>query len=287
MHRYWKAIHAGARKAEGDLKQQGIPVQIAWKAPVREDDREGQAAILENFLQKGVQGIVLAPFDAKTLVGQVEAAAQAGIPTVVVDSALNSQKVVSFIATDNLKGGALAADRMGQLLDGTGKVLLVRYQEGSASTEEREKGFVDRLRRAYPHLQLAISGEYAGSTRDTAKAVSQALLQQHANDLRGVFTPNESTTAGMLMALSAVQKAGKVTLVGFDTSDVYVDSLRRGQLHGLVVQDPFSMGELGVKTLIEHLNGKAAVKRICTNVTMITSENMDQPEMQKLLHPPA
>src|SRR5271168_1382728 len=145
LHRYWKAMHAGALKAQNDLVHQGISVKVSFKAPVREDDRDEQAKIFEGFVKHGVQGIVLAPFDSMTLVGPVESAASAGIPTVVVDSALETTQIVSFIATDNRKGGALAADRLGTLIDGPCAVLLLRYQKGSASTEEREQGFAQRL----------------------------------------------------------------------------------------------------------------------------------------------
>lgn len=291
LHRYWKAMHAGALKAQEDLVHQGISVKVSLRAPVREDDRGEQAKIVEGFTRQGVQGIILAPFDSKTLIGPVESAAAAGIPTVVIDSALDTPQIVSFIATDNRKGGALAADRIGELIDGPGSILLLRYQEGSASTEEREQGFAQRLRQAYPQLRLIISDGFAGATRDSAKTAGESQLARHAtdlhgNDLRGVFTPNESSTAGMLMALSASKKAGKIVLVGFDSSDVYVDSLRSKQLHGLVVQDPFRMGELGVRTLADHLNGKTVSKRIDTGATMVTLENMDRPEIQKLLHPP-
>jgi ribose transport system substrate-binding protein len=286
LQRYWQAIHAGALKAVSDLIAQGSAIQIAWKAPVREDDRDEQARIVEGFVRQGVQGIVLAPFDSRALVGPVEAAARSGIPTVVVDSALDTQQIVSFIATDNRKGGTLAADRMADVLGGPGSVLVLRYQEGSASTEDREKGFAQRLRQSYPHIQLIVSTEYAGTTRESARKIGEGLLVRHGTDLRGVFTPNESTTAGMLLALSGAHKAGKITLVGFDTSDVYVDSLRHKQLHGLVVQDPFRMGELGVRTLADHLAGKSVPKRIDTGATMVTPENMDQPVIQKLLKPP-
>ena len=286
LQRYWQAIHAGALKAQSDLAGQESSVQILWKAPVREDDREEQARIVEGFVRQGVQGIILAPFDSRALVKPVEAAAAACVPTVVVDSALETSQIVSFIATDNRKGGVLAADRMGEVLAGTGRVLLLRYQEGSASTEEREKGFSQRLRQAYPNIHLIVSGDYAGATRDSARKIGDALLAQHGSDLRGIFTPNESTTAGMLLALNSAHKAGKITLVGFDTSDVYVDSLRHKQLHGLVVQDPFRMGELGVKTMADHLAGKSVPKRVDTGATMVTPENMDQPVIQKLLKPP-
>src|SRR5947208_10608898 len=179
-HEYWKSIHAGAVKAVRDLERVGTSVKIIWKGPLREDDREQQTQVVEGFISQGVQGIVLAPFDSHALVRPVEEAAQAGIPTVVVDSGIESQKVVSFISTDNKKGGALAADRMGELLHGKGKVLLLRYQQGSASTEAREQGFVEQIKKGYPGIELISSNQYAGPTRDTAKRASENLLTRYA-----------------------------------------------------------------------------------------------------------
>ncbi len=285
-HEYWKSIHAGAMKAVQDLSQTGTHVNIIWKGPLREDDREQQTQVVEGFISQGVQGIVLAPFDSHALVRPVEEAAQAGIPTVVVDSGLESQKVVSFIATDNKKGGALAADRMGELLHGKGKVLLLRYQEGSASTEAREQGFVEQLKKGYPGIELISSNQYAGPTRDTAKRASENLLTRYAEQVQGIFTPNESSTAGMLLALQDIQKAGKVVFVGFDSSETFIEAMRNKQLQGIVVQDPFRMGELGVKTIVDHLQGKSVDKRVDTGATMVTPENMDTPEAQRVLRPP-
>jgi len=285
-HEYWKSIHAGAMKAVQDLSQTGTHVNIIWKGPLREDDREQQTQVVEGFISQGVQGIVLAPFDSHALVRPVEEAAQAGIPTVVVDSGLESQKVVSFISTDNKKGGALAADRMGELLHGKGKVLLLRYQEGSASTEAREQGFVEQLKKGYPGIELISSNQYAGPTRDTAKRASENLLTRYAEQVQGIFTPNESSTAGMLLALQDIQKAGKVVFVGFDSSETFIEAMRNKQLQGIVVQDPFRMGELGVKTIVDHLQGKSVDKRVDTGATMVTPENMDTPEAQRVLRPP-
>lgn len=285
-HEYWKSIHAGAMKAVQDLSQNGTQVNIIWKGPLREDDREQQTQVVEGFISQGVQGIVLAPFDSHALVRPVEEAAQAGIPTVIVDSGLESSKVISFIATDNKKGGALAADRMGELLHGKGKVLLLRYQEGSASTEAREQGFVEQLKKAYPGIELISSNQYAGPTRDTAKRASENLLTRYADQVQGIFTPNESSTAGMLLALQDIQKAGKIVFVGFDSSDTFVEAMRNKQLQGIVVQDPFRMGELGVKTIVDHLQGKPVEKRVDTGATMVTPENMDTPEAQRILRPP-
>src|SRR5262249_17440123 len=158
-----------------------------------------------------------------------------------------STDIVSFVATDNLKGGVLAADRMGELLGGKGKALLLRYQEGSASTEAREKGFLDEMHSKYPGVEVISSDQYAGPTRDTAKRAAENLLNRFGDDLQGIFTVNESSTAGMLLALQDIEKAGKVVFIGFDASQQFVDAMRNKQLHGVVVQNPFKMGYLGVK----------------------------------------
>lgn len=285
-HRYWKAIHAGVNKATSDLKARGIPIKLEWKGPWREGEHGEQLQIVRGFIKSGAQGIVLAPFDSRALVAPVEEAASAGIPTVVIDSALDSRQIVSFIGSDNEKAGAVAADRMAGLLGGKGKVLLLRYEKGSASTNDRAKGFVDRLAQTYHGMEVVSPDHYAGTTREAARQASADLLARHAEQIQGIFTTNESSTAGMLMALQGVQKAGKVVLVGFDSSDVYLDAMRYKQLHGLVVQDPFRMGELAVKTIVDHLSGKSVPKRVDTGVTMVTPENMDEPVAKKLLHPP-
>jgi ribose transport system substrate-binding protein len=285
-HEFWKSIHAGAIKASQELTQAGTPVEVIWKGPLREDDREQQIQVVEGFTSQGISGIVLAPLDSRALVRPVEEAQRAGIPTVVIDSALESNNIISFVATDNIKGGQLAADRMGELLGGKGKVLLLRYQEGSASTTDRENGFLQELKTKFPNIELISSSQYAGATRDTAKRTSENLLNQYGNELQGIFCVNESSTAGMLLALQDIGKAGKIAFIGFDATDTFIDAMRNKQLQGFVVQKPFNMGYLGVKTMVDQLSGKSIEKRIDTGVTMITPENLDAPESTELLHPP-
>lgn len=285
-HEFWKSIHAGSIKAARELSAQGTQVDVIWKGPLREDDREQQVQVVEGFMSQGIDGIVLAPLDNRALVRPVEEAKQVGLPTLIIDSGLESTSIISFVATDNHKGGMLAADRMGELLGGKGKVILLRYQEGSASTEDRETGFLEELRTKYPGLELVSSDQHAGATRETAKVASENLLNRFSNDVQGIFTPNESSTSGMLLALQDIGKAGKVTFIGFDTSETFIEAMRNKQLHGIVVQNPFNMGYLGVRTMVEYLLGKPIEKRIDTGVTMVTPETLNAPEMQTLLHPP-
>ena len=285
-HEFWKSIHAGSIKAARELSSPGAQVELIWKGPLREDDREQQIQVVEGFTSQGVDGMVLAPLDDRALARPVEEAKTAGVPTVIIDSALQSNSIVSFVATDNRKGGVLAADRLGELLGGKGKVILLRYAEGSASTTDREEGFLSEIKQKFPAIELISTDQYAGATRDTAKRSSENLLNRFGDEVQGIFTPNESSTAGMLSALQDIGKAGKVMFVGFDTSQMFIDAMRAKQLHGIVVQNPFNMGYLGVRTMVESLQGKTVEKRIDTGVTMITPDNLDAKETQALLHPP-
>ncbi len=286
-HEFWKSIHAGADKAASEYAAQGTNVEVIWKGPLREDEREGQIQVVEGFISQGISGIVLAPLDDRALIRPVEEAKRAGIPTVIIDSGLQSDQIVSFVATDNLKGGMLAADRLGELLGGKGKVLMLRYQEGSASTEQREAGFMQEMKAKFPGIEVVSSNQYAGATRDTAKGASENLLNRFGNDIQGVFTPNESSTTGMLLALQDMKLAGKVVFVGFDSSPSFIEAMRNKQMHGTVLQSPFNMGYLGVKTMVEHLLGKPVEKRIDTGVALVTPDNLDDPKIKELLQPPA
>ena len=283
-HEYWKAVHAGAEKAEHEIEAEGTPVELIWKGPVKEDDRSTQIRVVETFITRGVDGIVLAPLDAEALVNPVEQADQYGIPTVVVDSALNSETRVSFVATNNRKGGRLAGRRMVKKLDGEGRVVMLRYQAGSASTHEREEGFLETVRAA-EGIEVISANQYGGATTESAMKASQNLMSKlRAAD--GIFCPNESTTFGMLRALEEEGIAGEPVFIGFDSSERLIEGLRSEALDGLVLQDPFKMGRLGVRTLVDHIRGEAVPERIDTGVRLVTPGNMDQPENQRLLHPP-
>ena len=286
-HEFWKSIHAGAVKAERELNEKGIKTEIIWKGPLKEDDRDQQIQVVENFMSRRVSGIVLAPLDSQALVKPVENAIQAGVPVVIFDSGLKSEPYVSFVATDNYKGGQLAGEHLGKLLGGKGNVILLRYAVGSASTEAREAGFLDTLKAKFPGIKLLSSDQRSGPTRDTAYQASQNLLNRFGNEVDGIFCPCEPPTIAMTKALRDIGKAaGKVKMVGFDSGSQSVADLKNGDAQGLVVQNPVLMGYLGVMTLVKHLRGEKVEKRIDTGVVLATPENMDQPEIRELLHPP-
>ncbi len=276
-HEFWKSIHAGAIKAANELN-----IDIVWKGPQKEDDREQQVLVVEDFISWKVDGIVLAPLDDKALVLPVKQAVKRGIPVVIIDSDLKSDDYVSFVATDNYKGGQLAAQRLSSLLECHGKVIMLRYQEGSASTTNRENGFLDTMKKEFPEIELISTNQYGGATTESAYQKSENLFNTY-KQIDGIFCPNESTTFGMLRALQDAKLSGQIKFVGFDSSAKLIEALRSGELHGLILQNPFKMGELGIKTLVDYFNGVKVSKRIDTGVTLVTKENMDEENIKELL----
>lgn len=285
-HEFWKSIHAGAVKAKQELDAQGIPVEIIWQGPLREDDREQQVRVVETFVARRVSGIVLAPLDSRALVGPVETAARGKIPVVVIDSGLDSKAQVSFVATDNREGGRIAARALGKLLNGQGRVMMLRYAVGSNSTEEREAGFLEVMQKDFPEIKLISTDQHAGATRDSAKRTAENLLNRFGRQLDGIFASNESSASGMLLALRDTGLAGKVKFIAFDAGETLNAGLKAGDVHGLVVQDPLRMGYLGVKTMVAVLRGEKVEPVIDTGVGLVTKENMNEPRSMELLSPP-
>ena len=283
-HIFWRSVHAGALKAAAE-----VGVDVVWRGPIREDDRDSQISEVEGFISRGVSGIVLAPLDDTALIGPVDRAVQSRIPVVVIDSGLKGGAFTSFVATDNNKGGALAGGQLAKLLGGRGKVVLLRYAEGHDSTSRREEGFLDALKTS-PGVDVVSSNQYGGTDVESAYKKGESLLSRYRKTdgspgIDGVFCPNESTTFAMMRVLQTMGWSGKVRFVGFDASDRLVQAMKDGAIDALVVQDPVKMGYLGVKTLVAHLNGEKVEGRVDTGVTLVTRETMDQPAVRELLSP--
>lgn len=277
-HEFWKSIHAGALEAAA-----GERAQVMWKGPQREDDREGQVKVVEDFTIRGVEGIVIAPMDDEALVVPLKEAAARGIPVVVIDSGVNWDGRISYVATDNRRGGELAAEELASQLGGEGKVLMMRFMEGSASTREREEGFLAVIAQ-HEGIEVVSENQYAGATGEGAYQTAENLLGAHS-ELDGIFCPNESTAFGMLRALQDAGRTDQVCFVGFDASEKLVEGLRAGELHALVVQDPVAMGRRGVETILQHLAGDAVESVVDTGVGVVTLENMEQENFARLLAP--
>ncbi len=269
-HEFWKAIHAGAEKAAAEFG-----VEVIWQGPQKEDDRQLQIQVVQNLISRGVDAIVLAPLDSRSMARPVEAAVARGIPVVIIDSGLESDAQSSFIASNNYEGGRIGGKYLAEVIGGKGKVVLLRYQE---------RGFLDALNEYAPDAELLIDNMYAGATMAKALQVSQNILNRFT-EIDAIFTPNESATQGMLRALETSGRTGDVMFVGFDVNQILLDAMRDGTLHGLVVQDPVGMGYEGVKAAVSIVQGETIPERMDTRTILVTPFNIDDAEIQELLHP--
>jgi len=222
----------------------------------------------------------LAPLDRKALIPSVEKLANLKIPCAIIDSGIDTDKYICFAATDNYQGGAMAARHMGQILQGKGKVVVVKYVPGSASTTERENGFIETIQKEFPGIQIADS-KYGQDTVETALQATEDLLTRHP-DLQGLYACNASTAVGALQGLQS-QKRTAVKMVGFDAERALIDGLRGGQIDALVVQNPFKMGYEGVKAVVATIKGETVAKKIDTGVELITKASLDDPKIKELL----
>ena len=278
-HWFWKAVEAGAREG---AKEAGA--EMIWQGSLKEDDPEQQIRIVEQFVSEGVGGIVLAPIDDTALMRPVAAAMQKGISVVIMDSALKGDPPKDFVctvSTNNHRAGEMAGEQLGRLLDGKGKVVLFRHKEGSASTDQREAGFLEAIKK-FSGIQVILDNRYSGTTISEAQSTALNVLDT-LKEADGIFCSNEPSTLGMLRALKQNNLAGSKKLVGFDTSPGLVEGLKSGEIKALVAQNPKKMGREAVKALVAKMKGETVLAVIDSGAAIVTKENLETPEIQALL----
>ena len=279
-HAYWKSVEAGADQAGKDLG-----VNIIYKGPVQEDDRAGQITLVNQFISDNVNGIVLAPLDDTALLPPVQSATEKKIPVIIIDSALKGdvgKDFVCYVGTNNKLAGKMGGDELAKVLGNQGKYLLLRYVEGSASTTDREQGFLDAMAQGPALKPVMDNFLYGGASVSEAQKTSMNLLDKiQAAD--GIFCPNESSTLGMLNVLEQNNLTGKKHFVGFDATPPLVEALKKGEVDALVSQDPTKMGYEGVKACVGAIRGEAQQPNIDSGVQLITPDNLNSPPIQKLL----
>jgi len=276
-HIFLQTVHAGAIKAAREFH-----FEVQWNAPTLEVDSSRQIEIVESMINRHVAGIVLAPVDRQALVGVVERAAREGIPVAIFDSAIDTHRIVSYVATDNTEGGRMAARRLGEVLGGKGKAGVIGFMPGSASTMEREDGFQSEIRKRFPGIEI-VGMQFGMADRAKAMAETENVLTAHP-DLTGLFADNESSSSGAVQALKSRHSTG-VKLVAFDASDQLIADLRDGVIDSLVVQNPFRMGYESTRAIGLKLAGQTPPAKIDSGATLVKREDLDKPEIKALLHP--
>ena len=267
-HEFWQSVKAGAERADAELAD----VTVEFKGPSPEDDVTAQKELFQQKQTKGVNAIGIAPVDGNALGPAIDAAVAEGMTVAVFDSDTSATSHVSFIATDNYAAGRKAGAEMVRLLgeDG-GKVIVLRYKAGSISTEKREKGFLDVIGEA-ANIEV-LSSDKEGA--QVEKATSQNLLVKFGDQIQGVYTPNESTTTGMMLAMREAGLYAKgVIHVGFDSTSQIEQSIRDDEIKAVVIQDPEQMGYLVVTTLHAALTGKPVEKVIDTGSQLVTKASL-------------
>lgn len=275
-HVYWVSAHAGAVKAAREEN-----VDIIWNGPSTESDFSGELQIVENMINQHVDAICLAPIDRKALANSVDRASAAGIPVLIWDSPVDSQKFVAQISTDNYAAGQLAASRMGEILNGKGRIVEVACQPGSASTMAREQGFEDKLKQSFPDIKI-VDKRYGMADVAKSMAVAENMLTAFP-DLDGMFGSNESSTVGAARALKSAKS--KVKLVGFDSSPTLIEGLKDGVIDSLVTQNPFDMGYKVVKAAVASLQGKTVERIQALPAVVVTKANLEEPQIHARLYP--
>lgn len=273
---FWQSVHAGAVKSSwaNDIK-------IVWDGPPNETDIAGEMKIVETMINRQVDAIALAPSDRSAFKIAVDRAAAAHIPVVIYDSGIDSDRYVTFVATDNYLGGEIGADRIGKILGGRGKIVMIKTTPGGASTTAREDGFRHELHAKFPAIQI-LDERFGMASIAQSLAVAENMLTAHP-DLNGIFCSNESGTEGAAQALKA--RASKLKLVGFDSSPLLLDELNAGIIDSLVIQDPFRMGQTAVDEAVKAVKREKAPKQIFLPPRLVSSENVNDPDVQAQLHP--
>lgn len=277
---FWVFMRQGVDKA---IRETG-DVDLTWRGPAYNDDTDSQIKILQVYTKPGIDAIIIAPTDRTRLAEPIREATASGIKVIVVDSAVSGDDYQNFITTDNYAAGTLAARHLAGLLNGEGNIAVLRTVKGSASTDDRARGFIDTLKQSYPKLSI-VADIYGGGSRGRTMRSGERLLKS-TSKIDGIFAVNESSSDGMLRALRNQGRSGKIKFVGFDSTDFLIEGLERGEIDGLIVQNPREMGYLGMKAAVAATrNAPVIEKTIFTPVTMVTRDNYREPDVWSLLVP--
>jgi len=277
-HIFWVSVHAGVAAAGEQFN-----LEILWNGPTTEADSARQIQIVDSMIAQGVDGIALAANERTALVGCVDRAAAAGIPVTIFDSGLDSTNFMSWVGTDNVEAGRKGARHLASLLKGKGDVAVLLHAPGSVSTLDRENGFREVIEKEFPGIKI-VAEQFGLGDRAKARASAENILAAHPG-LDGFFASTEPSSVGVSLAIKARDMAGKIRFVGFDSADVMLEDLRNGVLDATVIQDPYKMGFETVHTLALKLSGQTPPKRVDLQARVITKKDLDDPEVNRLLHP--
>ncbi|HWR22707.1 MAG TPA: ABC transporter substrate-binding protein [Feifaniaceae bacterium] len=275
---FWKTVQLGAETAGQDLG-----IKLTYEGCDTEASIDQQVNLVENAVNKGADAICIAALDTEGMVPVVESAAAKGVKIVTYNSILASDVAVSHVATDNYVAGGAAAEKMGELLGGKGKIVVIGTSDAAQGSVNRCNGFADKMAELYPEVEI-ISIQYAQG--DLNRAIAIATDSMTANpDLAGIFANNDITSIGAGTAIIEKNMKGKLVFVGFDACEQNISYLNDGVMQGFVSQDPFMMAYQAVEAAYKALKNEPVEANIETKTTFVTLDNINDENVVKLLYP--
>jgi len=277
QHQFWQAVKAGAEKAAAQYN-----VEITFEGPENESMVDKQVEMVQAALDKKPAALCLAALDTKALVPQLEKAKAANIPVVGFDSGVDSDIPVATAATNNLGAAGLAADKMAELIGGSGEVAVIVHDQTSRTGIDRRDGFVNRMKEKYPNITI-VDIQYGGGDQLKSTDLAKAIIQAHPN-LKGFFGANEGSIIGVLNAVKELKKEGSIVVIGYDSGKQQLDAIRAGTEAGAITQDPIGIGFKCVEAAFKAMNGEKVEKNIDTGFHWYDKTNIDSADIKPLLY---
>jgi ribose transport system substrate-binding protein len=277
QHQFWQAVRLGAEKAARDYK-----VVITFEGPENESMVDKQLDMLQTDLAKNPSAICFAALDSKAAIPLLQEAKKRKIPVIGFDSGVDSDIPVTTAATDNIAAAALAADKMAQLIGGSGKVGVIIHDQTSRTGIDRGTGFLGQMKKKYPNIQI-IGPQYGGGDQLKSTDLAKAMIQANP-DIKGFFGGNEGSIIGVLNAVKELNLVGKVVVIGYDSGKQQLDAIRSGAEAGAITQDPIGIGYKAVEAAVKAIRGQAVPKSIDTGFHWFDKTNIDDPAIAAVLY---
>ena len=277
QHQFWQAVKLGAEKAGRDYK-----VVVTFEGPETEAMVDKQMDMLQTDLGKNPSAIVFAALDSKAAIPLLQQAKARKIPIIAFDSGVDSDIPVTTCATDNIAAAALAADKMAELIGGSGKVGLIVHDQTSRTGIDRGTGFVNRIKAKYPNIKI-IGPQYGGGDQLKSTDLAKAMIQSNP-DIKGFFGANEGSIIGVLNAVKELGLVGKIVVIGYDSGKQQIDAIRSGAEAGAITQDPIGIGYKAVEAAVKAIKGQAVSKSIDTGFHWYDKSNIDDPAISAVLY---
>jgi ribose transport system substrate-binding protein len=276
QHQFWQAVKAGADKAAAELG-----VEVTFEGPDTEAQVDRQIDMLAAALAKKPAAIGFAALDSQAAIPLLKQAQEAGIPVIAFDSGVDSDIPVATAATDNLAAAALAADKMAEMIGGSGKVALVVHDQTSRTGIDRRDGFVNRMKEAHPEVEI-VDIQYGAGDQLQSTEIAKAILTAHS-DLKGMFGANEGSAIGVVNAKKELGKTDLV-VIGYDSGAAQKAAIMDGTMAGAITQNPVGIGYETVKAAVAASKGEAVSKSIDTGFFYYDKSTIDAPEIAAVLY---